>query len=186
MPFAIVERTRELAAPLAGSMGFEVVDVGYARNGAEWYLTVYIDKRGGIRIDDCERFSNLLSPALDGEDVFNAAYNLVVSSPGLDRPLKTDADFRRYAGELLDIVFLPGKMKTGVREEPPEDTGGPETGARSGKTKKSKYESSGPDRLSGILNKIEDGRVYLYDNLGGAFSVAWEDVKTAKRAVRFN
>ena len=178
MSHNIADRARELAVPLAENMGFEIVDVEYARHGSDWNLAVYIDKRGGIFIDDCERLSKELSAALDGEDIFNKAYNLIVSSPGLDRPLKTEADFRRYEGELLDVVTLPGRLKNGVRDEQADGNRGP--GAA-----KILFESSGPDRFSGILYKLEEGRVYFYDKRGGAFSVAREDVKTAKRAVRF-
>ena len=183
----IIERAREIAAPLAEGMGFEVVDVGYARENSEWNLSVYIDKRGGIHIDDCERLSKELSVAFDAEEIFNRSYNLIVSSPGLDRPLRTEADFIRYEGELLDIDMLPGRLAAGYREEQPAGAGaGAGDGAGAGgKIAKKARGSINPDRISGVLIKSEEGRIYLSDKRGSVFSLSREDIKTVKRAVRF-
>jgi len=182
---------------MAFGMGFEVIDVEFVKSNAEWNLCVYIDKRGGIHIDDCEKLSKELSGALDDEELFNRAYNLVVSSPGLDRPLKTGADFRRYEGALVDVQMQPGRAKDGVREEAAveaaEDAGA--AGVREeagyeeikpiGKPKKPGRAGGNPDVISGSLVRLDGGRLYLSDGQGRTFSLAWEDIKTVKRAIRF-
>ncbi|NLJ87182.1 MAG: ribosome maturation factor RimP [Epulopiscium sp.] len=82
---------------------FELVDVEYVKEGTNWYLRVFIDKKGGITIDDCELVSKSLEKTLDKEDPIKNSYILEVSSPGLDRPLKKDSDFERYKGRIVDI-----------------------------------------------------------------------------------
>ena len=89
------KRTEELALPLVEENNFELVDVEYVKEGSNWYLRLYIDKPGGINIDDCEVISRALSDKLDEEDYIEDAYILEVSSPGLGRPLKKDKDFAR-------------------------------------------------------------------------------------------
>jgi len=83
----------------------ELVDVEYVRE-REWYLRIFLDKTGGIDLDDCQFVSKLLSDTLDREDPVKENYLLEVSSPGLDRVLKKDKDFTRYAGSLVDIRFF--------------------------------------------------------------------------------
>ena len=83
--------------------GFELVDVEYVKEGGSWYLRAYIDKPGGITVDDCEIVSRSLSDLLDREDFIKDAYILEVSSPGLGRPLKKDKDFERSMGERVEI-----------------------------------------------------------------------------------
>ena len=83
--------------------GFELVDVEYVKEGADRILRVYIDKPGGIRIDDCELISRALSDALDRDDLMDEAYVLEVSSPGLLRPFKKDKDFARNIGEEVEL-----------------------------------------------------------------------------------
>ena len=155
----IVEKSRLLVEPLVKGLGFDLVDVVFVREGSDWYLRVFIDKRGGILIDDCERLSKEFSNELDREDFISMPYILEVSSPGLDRPLKTDADFIRYKGELLEVRMLQGS--------------------------KSLPMAAGANVAVGTLDKLENGRLYLVGEQGEPFSIAWEDVKTAKRAIRF-
>lgn len=85
------------------SMGFELIDVEYVKEGGEWYLRLIIDKRGGISIDDCSDVSQAVEPVIDEADPVRTAYNLEVSSPGLDRPLNSDRDLERNLGELVEI-----------------------------------------------------------------------------------
>ncbi|MCL2058907.1 MAG: hypothetical protein FWH01_07590 [Oscillospiraceae bacterium] len=192
----IADKARMLVEPLAQGMGLEVVEVEFVKDGADWQLRVYIDKRGGVHIDDCEQLSKAFSLVLDNEDMINRAYSLVVSSPGLDRPLKTEADFRRYEGELLDIFMLPGRLKTGDKLSIKSRSGGKGKagGGRMGKAGGSSKGKAGAGGMSkagaadvvcGYLAKFEGGRIYLTDGDDGAFSVAWEDIKTVKRALRF-
>ena len=101
-------RTEELLAPIAQAGGYEVVDVEYVREGGNRYLRAYVDKPGGITVDDCEAVSRLLSDRLDEEDFIEESYILEVSSPGLGRPLKKEKDYVRNMGELVEIrTFRP-------------------------------------------------------------------------------
>lgn len=97
------QKTEELLMPIIEANNFELVDVEYVREGSNWYLRAYIDKEGGINIDDCELVSRALSDKLDEKDFIEDAYILEVSSPGLGRPLKKDKDFTRSIGEVIEI-----------------------------------------------------------------------------------
>ena len=101
-------KSEELVQPLVDKNKFELVDVEYVKEAGTNYLRVYIDKEGGITIDDCEIISRALSDLLDEKDYINEAYILEVSSPGLGRPLKKDKDFARSIGEEVDVkLFKP-------------------------------------------------------------------------------
>ncbi len=89
--------------PLLDSLGIELVELEYRKEGQGMMLRLYIDKPGGITLDDCADVSRELSEILDVEDVIHAHYNLEVSSPGLNRPLKKESDYLRYAGRLVKI-----------------------------------------------------------------------------------
>lgn len=93
------EKTEELIEPLLAERGFELVDVEYVKEGSEYYLRVYMDKEGGITIDDCVEVSRAFNEILDREDYISDAYIFEVSSPGLDRPLKKEKDFARSIGK---------------------------------------------------------------------------------------
>ena len=97
------QKTEELIMPLIEQHQFELVDVEYVKEGGNWYLRAYIDKPGGITVDDCELVSRALSDLLDEHDFIEDAYILEVSSPGLGRPLKKDKDFARSIGEEVDV-----------------------------------------------------------------------------------
>ena len=99
----IEQKTEEILIPIMEELGFELVDVEYVKEGSTWYLRTYIDKPGGITIDDCEVVSRRLSDILDEKDYINDAYIMEVSSPGLGRPLKKDKDFKRSMGEEVEI-----------------------------------------------------------------------------------
>lgn len=88
-------KTEALIQPLVDEQGFELVDVEYVKEGSNWYLRAYIDKPGGITINDIEPISRRLSELLDEEDFISDAYILEVSSPGLGRPIKKDKHFDR-------------------------------------------------------------------------------------------
>ena len=79
------------------------MDVEYVKEGGNWYLRAYIDKEGGITVDDCEVVSRALGDLLDAEDFIEEAYILEVSSPGLGRPLKKEKDFKRSIGEEVEV-----------------------------------------------------------------------------------
>ena len=97
------QKTEELLLPIMEENGFELVDVEYVKEGSNWYLRAYIDKPGGITVNDCEVVSRRLSDILDEEDYIDDAYILEVSSPGLGRPLKKEKDYQRSLGKLIEI-----------------------------------------------------------------------------------
>ena len=97
------QKTEELILPIVEGNGFELVDVEYVKEGSNWYLRAYIDKPGGIAVDDCEVVSRAFSEILDREDYIEDTYIFEVSSPGLGRPLKKEKDFKRSLGEEVEI-----------------------------------------------------------------------------------
>ena len=100
----VSKQVTELVTPIVEAMGLEVVEVAYEKKVSGMNLTVYIDKKGGVTLDDCEQVHNAIDAPLDELDPTNGeSYILNVSSPGLDRELKTDKDFNRNIGEVLDI-----------------------------------------------------------------------------------
>lgn len=117
----IEERTEALVLPIIEEHHFELVDVEYVKEGADWYLRVYADKEGGINIDDCVLISRALEAKLDAEDFIEDAYILEVSSPGLGRPLKKEKDYLRSIGKSIDIKLYQAKEKqkefTGILKE---------------------------------------------------------------------
>jgi ribosome maturation factor RimP len=94
---------RGIALPILDSMGIELVDIEYGRVGRDAVLRLFIDKDGGVMLDDCANVSRELSLILDVEDVIACNYSLEVSSPGLDRPLKKQSDYERFAGRLIKV-----------------------------------------------------------------------------------
>ncbi len=101
-------KTEAILQPIVDANGFELVDVEYVKEGGNWYLRAYIDKPGGITVDDCELVSRAASDILDEQDFVEESYIFEVSSPGLGRPLKKDKDFARSIGEEVEIhTFRP-------------------------------------------------------------------------------
>ena len=96
-------KAEELIMPIVEANHFELVDVEYVKEAGNWYLRIYIDKEGGININDCELVSRAFSDILDKEDPIEGAYILEVSSPGLGRPPKKDKDFQRNLGEEVEV-----------------------------------------------------------------------------------
>mgnify|MGYP000339959615 CR=1 FL=1 len=96
-------RVEKFLIPIMEENNFELVDVEYVREVGVWYLRAYIDKEGGIAVDDCEIISRKLGEWLDKEDFIDDSYILEVSSPGLGRPLKKEKDFVRSMGKDVDV-----------------------------------------------------------------------------------
>jgi len=96
-------RTEDLLTPIVEKYGVSIYDVEYVKEGSDWYLRAYIDKAGGVDINDCENVSRALSDALDKEDFIAEAYILEVSSPGLGRTLKKDKHFEKSLGEEVEV-----------------------------------------------------------------------------------
>lgn len=111
----IEQKVWEVAEPIAQENGCYLYDVEYLKEGGIWFLRVYLDKEeGGISLDECEVVSRALSEVLDREDPIDRNYYLEVSSPGVERKLKTEAHFQRYLGETVDVGLY--KAVNGVKQ----------------------------------------------------------------------
>ncbi|NLL93098.1 MAG: ribosome maturation factor RimP [Clostridiales bacterium] len=100
--------TEDIVTPIIKANNYELVDVEYVKEAGNYYLRVYVDKEGGIAVDDCEIVSRALSEILDEKDFVEDSYILEVSSPGLGRPLKKDKDFARSIGMEVELhLFKP-------------------------------------------------------------------------------
>lgn len=120
------QKTEALVLPIIEANNFELVDVEYVKEAGNWYLRVYVDKEGGIAVDDCEVVSRALSDRLDADDFIEDSYILEVSSPGLGRPLKKEKDYVRSIGKEVDIHLyksidkqkeFTGVLKSYTKEE---------------------------------------------------------------------
>lgn len=120
------QRTEKLLLPILERRGFELVDVEYVKEGSNFYLRAYIDKEGGITINDCEDVSRELNDLLDAEDFIPDAYFMEISSPGLGRQLKKEKDFARSIGKEVEVkLYKPLDKKKeleGILEEYDETT----------------------------------------------------------------
>jgi ribosome maturation factor RimP len=99
----VSQAVADLATTLLASQGMELVDLEYKREGRDMVLRLFIDKPGGVTLDDCAAVNRELSEILDVEDIITSHYLLEVSSPGLNRPLKKPADYERYRGRLVKV-----------------------------------------------------------------------------------
>ncbi len=100
----LAEKIRELIEPVIDLMGVELDDIELGRMKGKILLRIYIEKHGGVSIDDCERVSREIETVLDVEDPVPGSYVLEVSSPGLDRPLRKPRDFMRFSGKKIRVV----------------------------------------------------------------------------------
>lgn len=105
----IIPRLRELVEPILGEKGIELMDIEYRMDRGRWVVRFYIDKEGGVTLDDCSEVSGEVGAILDVKDIIPHSYDLEVSSPGLDRPLVKERDFLRHRGEKVRI-----KTKTAI------------------------------------------------------------------------
>ncbi|MGN1188739.1 MAG: ribosome maturation factor RimP [Lachnospiraceae bacterium] len=108
-------KAEALITPIIEANHFELVDMEYVKEGSNWYLRAYIDKDGGITVDDCELVSRAFSDLLDKEDFIEDSYIMEVSSPGLGRPLKKDKDFKRNIGNEVELRLYKAVNK--VKED---------------------------------------------------------------------
>ncbi len=99
----VLKSVTNICESLAADLNYELVDVEYIKESGSYFLRIYVDKPGGINLDDCQTMSMAVSEKLDENDPFKEAYYLEVSSPGLDRPLKTDKDLKRNLGKDIEI-----------------------------------------------------------------------------------
>ncbi len=119
LPEGVLGQIRGLAETLAQESGLELVDLEFRREGRGWVLRLFIDKPGGVSLDDCAAVSRELGDQIDVEDLIPSRYTLEVSSPGLDRPLKKEEDFLKQIGKTIQLStsapldgqrFFMGKM----------------------------------------------------------------------------
>lgn len=92
-----------MSEPVAEKMGLYIVDVSSKKENGQRYLRIFIDKKGGVGLNDCEAFSRTIEPLLDEKDPIKEAYSLEVSSPGADRKLETEREFFYYIGREVDV-----------------------------------------------------------------------------------
>lgn len=102
----VTKQVADLVKPILDEMGFELVDVEYLSKYGRWVLRLYIDKQGGVTIDDCARVSGEIGDLIDVKDIIKHGYILEVSSPGLNRPLKKERDFIRATGKRVKVRMV--------------------------------------------------------------------------------
>lgn len=151
----VEEKVKDIAKTIVDSLGYELVEVEYLACGKKAQLRIFVDKEGGITLDDCEKVSRYIGYALDIEDPIPNPYNLEVSSPGLDRPLKKPQEFERYKGRLV-------KIKTNVPIN---------------------NEKVFIGRLSGIIDQGVEIRLKGEKDL--SVSIPFEDIRSARLEVEF-
>ncbi|ADU28279.1 ribosome maturation factor RimP [Ethanoligenens harbinense] len=112
---SVVSRVEALALPVAETLGLSIWDIEYVKEGASWFLRIYIDKDGGVGIEDCEAFSRAIDGPLDEADLIPQQYYLEVSSPGIERELKRDAHFQAFIGKKVHVRLIR-PLEDGRRE----------------------------------------------------------------------
>ena len=112
----VTELVEKLAKPVVEENGCQLWDVEYVREGSEYFLRLYLDKEGGVDINDCEAISRAMDPILDEEDPIPESYHFEVCSAGLERPLKRPSDFERFMGEPIMVKLY--RPRNGLKEIP--------------------------------------------------------------------
>ncbi len=157
----LVDELLDFVVPILEDAGYELVDLEFKQEGPEWFLRIFIDKDGGVNLDDCASISREVSAILEVENVIDQAYRLEVSSPGMDRPLKKPEDFERFSGERV-------KVKTLELIDPDER----------GHTRKT---------FIGTLLGLHDGRIRIRqtDKKGGEIEIALTEIGSANLEPEF-
>ena len=112
----VTEQVAEFARPIVEAQGCQLWDVEYVREGSEYFLRLYLDKEGGVDIDDCEAVSRAVDPILDEKDPIPGSYHFEVCSAGLERVLKRPADFQRFLGSPITVKLY--RPRNGLKEIP--------------------------------------------------------------------
>ena len=112
----VTELVAKLAQPVVEANGCELWDVEYVREGSEYFLRLYLDKEGGVDINDCEAISRAVDPILDEKDPIQGSYHFEVCSAGLERALKRPADFERFMGSAVTVKLY--RPRNGLKEIP--------------------------------------------------------------------
>ena len=112
----VTEQVAEFARPIVEAQGCELWDVEYVREGSEYFLRLYLDKEGGVDINDCEAVSRAVDPILDEKDPIPGSYHFEVCSAGLERVLKRPSDFQRFLGSPITVKLY--RPRNGLKEIP--------------------------------------------------------------------
>lgn len=155
------QRTEQLILPILEEHHFELVDIEFVKEAGSWHLRAYIDKEGGITIDDLTLVNHALSDLLDREDFIDESYILEVSSPGLLRPFKKPKDYIRNVGQDVEVKLFA-----------------PITWEQDGK----KYTDK---EFIGILEKYEDGKVWIGFGEDDALELETKNIALIRKSVDF-
>ena len=112
----ITDLVASLATPVVQEHGCELWDVEYVREGSDYFLRIYLDKEGGVDINDCEKISRAMDPILDEADPIEGSYHFEVCSAGLERTLKRPSDFERFLGSAITVKLY--RPRNGLKEIP--------------------------------------------------------------------
>lgn len=156
-------RAEKMLEPMMREHHFELVDIEWVKEAGNWYLRAYLDKEGGITLDDCELINRAWSDQMDQEDFIEEAYILEVSSPGLGRPLKKEKDFKRSLGEEVDVKFYS------ARKIP---------GGKKGKEQSAK-------EITGILSAYDADTITLETAFDPSYVIARAEIASVKLTIDF-
>ena len=157
------KRSEKILEPIMKENRFELVDVEYVKEAGTWYLRAYVDKEGGITLDDCELVNRTWSDIMDREDFIPEAYVLEVSSPGLGRKLKKEKDFKRSIGEEVDVKFYQGRKI-------PAGKAGKEVSVK---------------ELTGVLKGFDGKTITLETDFSEAYVIDRDDISVVKLTIDF-
>lgn len=156
-------RAEKMLEPLMEENNFELVDVEYVKEAGQWYLRAYVDKEGGITLNDCELVNRAWSDMMDQDDFIEEAYILEVSSPGLGRQLKKEKDFKRSIGESVDVKFYQGRKL-------PVGKNGKEVSVK---------------ELTGILTGYAEDTITLETDFSSEYEILRKEISTVKLTIDF-
>ena len=156
-------RAEKLLEPIMEENHFELVDVEYVKEAGNWYLRAYVDKEGGITLDDCELVNRAWSDLMDENDFIPEAYILEVSSPGLGRQLKKEKDFKRSIGQDVDVKFYQSRKI-------PAGRNGKEVSVK---------------EITGTLKAYTKEKITLETDFAKEYENACSDISTVKLTIDF-
>ena len=156
-------RAEKLLEPIMEENHFELVDVEYVKEAGNWYLRAYVDKEGGITLDDCELVNRAWSDLMDENDFIPEAYILEVSSPGLGRQLKKEKDFKRSIGQDVDVMFYQSRKI-------PAGRNGKEVSVK---------------EITGTLKAYTKEKITLETDFAKEYEIACSDISTVKLTIDF-
>ena len=156
-------RTEQLVMPLCEKYNYELVDVEFVKEAGSWHLRVYIDKQGGITLDDLTTVNHELSDLMDENDFIPEAYILEVSSPGLGGQLKKEKDFKRSIGQDVDVKFYQSRKI-------PAGRNGKEVSVK---------------EITGTLKAYTKEKITLETDFAKEYEIACSDISTVKLTIDF-